>query len=278
MTSCWAKPAEGQAARGESEAMQWARETLPTLETDFSLLEVRQIDSYERVAALSAVLKQKRQRVVLTSGSFDIIHEGHSMYLEAARRYGDFLFVGVDSDEKIRQRKGPGRPAVPEMERLRMVAHQRGVGAVVLKRPDDEKWSLVAAVRPTTLVATEETYTPSEIQQLEGAYCGHVQVLARMATVSTSARLRLMQFEALRRSELKIRGDVSAAVDAVIEDATATSGSAGPGRVQLEASDRSRGKLTGEDSARLRAALHEAINDAMGEFLKTLSRQEERLF
>ena len=47
-------------------------------------------------------------RVVLTSGSFDIIHEGHSMYLEAARGFGDFLIVGLDSDEKIRARKGAG--------------------------------------------------------------------------------------------------------------------------------------------------------------------------
>ena len=45
-------------------------------------------------------------KVVLTSGSFDIIHEGHSMYLEAARQFGDFLIVGLDSDEKIRRPQG----------------------------------------------------------------------------------------------------------------------------------------------------------------------------
>ena len=66
-------------------------------------------------------------------GTFDILHEGHSMYLEAARGFGDFLIVGVDSDEKVRRRKGVWRPAVPELERLRMVTHQRGVGLVTLK-------------------------------------------------------------------------------------------------------------------------------------------------
>jgi hypothetical protein len=45
-------------------------------------------------------------------------------------------------------------------------------------------------VRPDVLVATEETYTPEAIRELEAGYCGRVEVLERMATVSTSARLR----------------------------------------------------------------------------------------
>src|SRR5436309_2100242 len=84
-------------------------------------------------------------RRVLARGSFDIIHEGHSMYLEAARRFGDFLIVGLDSDAKIRARKGPHRPAVPEIERLRMVTHQRGVGLVTLKDLHHERWALIKA-------------------------------------------------------------------------------------------------------------------------------------
>jgi D-beta-D-heptose 7-phosphate kinase/D-beta-D-heptose 1-phosphate adenosyltransferase len=101
--------------------------------------------------------------------------------------------VGVDSDEKVRQRKGVWRPAVPELERLRMVTHQRGVGLVTLKRLDEPRWSLIGAVRPDVLVATADTYRPEEIAELEEKYCGRVEVLERMATVSTSARLRLLQ-------------------------------------------------------------------------------------
>jgi bifunctional ADP-heptose synthase (sugar kinase/adenylyltransferase) len=112
------------------------------------------------------------------------------MYLEAARQFGDFLIVGLDSDEKIRARKGDNRPVVPQMERLRMVTHQRGVGLVTLKHTSHSKWALIKAVRPDVLVATEETYTPEEISELEAGYCGRVEVLERMATVSTSARLR----------------------------------------------------------------------------------------
>jgi rfaE bifunctional protein nucleotidyltransferase chain/domain len=160
---------------------------------DASNFELRFVKSYDQITEIVDALRVLGLKVVLTSGSFDILHEGHSMYLEAARGFGDFLIVGLDSDEKLRQRKGPGRPAVPELERLRMVTHQRGVGLVTLKHLDEPKWSLIKAVRPDVLVATAETYTPDQIAELEAKYCGRVEVLERMATVSTSARLRRLQ-------------------------------------------------------------------------------------
>jgi rfaE bifunctional protein nucleotidyltransferase chain/domain len=165
---------------------------------DASNFELRFVPDYAAIREIVGALKVLGLRVVLTSGSFDILHEGHSMYLEAARRFGDFLIVGVDSDEKVRRRKGPWRPVVPESERLRMVTHQRGVGLVTLKGADDPRWSLIRSVEPDVLVATAETYTDDEIAELEAKHCGRVEVLDRMATVSTSARLRLMQ---LRRAE-----------------------------------------------------------------------------
>ena len=160
---------------------------------DASNFDLRYVPEYDRIGAIVGALRTLGLKVVLTSGSFDILHEGHSMYLEAARRFGDFLIVGLDSDEKIRARKGPHRPAVPEMERLRMVTHQRGVGLVTLKHLHDERWRLIKTIRPDVLVATADTYTRAEIAELEEHYCGRVEVLERMATVSTSARLRRIQ-------------------------------------------------------------------------------------
>jgi D-glycero-beta-D-manno-heptose 1-phosphate adenylyltransferase len=161
-----------------------------SLFADASNFEQRFVEDYSKIEETVNALRTLGFKVVLTSGSFDILHEGHSMYLEAARQFGDFLIVGLDSDEKIRARKGDNRPVVPQMERLRMVTHQRGVGLVTLKYTDHPKWALIKAVRPDVLVATEETYTPEAIKELEASYCGRVEVLGRMATVSTSARLR----------------------------------------------------------------------------------------
>ena len=166
------------------------------LNEDEANFDTRYIGDLGRIkAVLAAVRSRGEKKIVLTSGSFDVIHEGHSMYLEAARSLGDFLVVGVDSDAKVRQRKGRGRPAVPELERLRMVTHQRGVGIVTLKHPEDGHWALICAVHPDVLVATEETYSDAEIADLERDHCGRVAVLPRMATVSTSARLRTTYFE-----------------------------------------------------------------------------------
>jgi len=160
---------------------------------DASNFDLRYVPDYDRIHAIVGALRTLGLKVVLTSGSFDILHEGHSMYLEAARHFGDFLIVGLDSDEKIKARKGPHRPAVPEMERLRMVTHQRGVGLVTLKHLHDERWRLIKTIRPEVLVATADTYDRAEIADLEEHYCGRVEVLERMATVSTSARLRRIQ-------------------------------------------------------------------------------------
>jgi D-glycero-beta-D-manno-heptose 1-phosphate adenylyltransferase len=160
---------------------------------DASNFELRFVASYEQIATIVGALRTLGLKVVLTSGSFDIIHEGHSMYLEAARRFGDFLIVGLDSDDKISARKGPHRPAVPELERLRMVTHQRGVGLVTLKHLHDPRWNLIKVVRPDVLVATADTYDAAEIAELQAKYCGRVEVLERMAMVSTSARLRRIQ-------------------------------------------------------------------------------------
>src|ERR1700733_900607 len=183
----------GASAAGRNNAPAPLLQTLgvsSSLFADASNFDQRFVEDYEQIETTVGALRTLGFKVVLTSGSFDILHEGHSMSLEAARQFGDFLIVGLDSDEKIRARKGENRPVVPQMERLRMVTHQRGVGLVTLKQSSHAKWALIKAVRPDVLVATEDTYTPEAIRELEANYCGRVEVLERMATVSTSARLR----------------------------------------------------------------------------------------
>jgi D-glycero-beta-D-manno-heptose 1-phosphate adenylyltransferase len=97
-------------------------------------------------------------KIVLTSGSWDMVHIGHARYFMEAKKHGDVLVVGVDSDEKIRDRKGPDRPIVPQNERLEMVTHLRYVDFVTLKEKNAPKWHLIKLVRPDVLILTKETY------------------------------------------------------------------------------------------------------------------------
>ena len=55
-------------------------------------------------------LKVNGKKVVFTNGCFDIIHKGHIAYLELARRLGDFLIIGLNSDISVTKLKGPNRP------------------------------------------------------------------------------------------------------------------------------------------------------------------------
>src|SRR5215472_7803001 len=69
---------------------------------------------------------QRRQatgeRGVFTNGCFDLIHLGHVCYLQEARALGDFLILGLNSDEGVRLLKGAGRPLVAEDERAKILA------------------------------------------------------------------------------------------------------------------------------------------------------------
>jgi len=76
----------------------------------------------EEAIRIGQQLKAAGQIVVLTNGHFDLLHWVHVACLQEARKLGDALFVGVNSDAATRQLKGPGRPIVPEGERVAMLA------------------------------------------------------------------------------------------------------------------------------------------------------------
>jgi len=154
--------------------------------------EDRLIPSLEEMERRITHWKGVGARVVLTSGSFDLIHLGHVKYLTRAKQLGDLLVVGVDSDAKIRGRKGPGRPMVPERERLELLAHQRPVDLLYLKDEDEPRWGLIKAVSPDVLVLSEDNkYSAAEQEELR-EYCGQIEVLERQASVTTSERIRQM--------------------------------------------------------------------------------------
>jgi D-beta-D-heptose 7-phosphate kinase/D-beta-D-heptose 1-phosphate adenosyltransferase len=154
--------------------------------------EDRYIRSADELEELVRNLKGIKLKIVLTSGSYDMLHVGHVLYLEGAKACGDVLIVGVDSDAKIRARKGEDRPLVPENERLLMLACQRPVDLLFLKSPGDEKWGLIKRVRPDVLIVSEDHgYSDEDLEMLR-EFCGEIKVLERQATITTTERIRQM--------------------------------------------------------------------------------------
>ena len=161
--------------------------------------EQRFIKDFKQLRKVVDHLRGLGLKIVLTQGTYDMVHIGHARYFEAAKAHGDILIVGVDSDKKVRVRKGPDRPVVPQSERLEMVAHMRGVDIVTLKEQHHPHWHLIKTVRPDILIASDRTkYNRKEVKELQ-SYCGRVVVLKPMATTSTSAKLRLVQIGAAKK-------------------------------------------------------------------------------
>jgi D-beta-D-heptose 7-phosphate kinase/D-beta-D-heptose 1-phosphate adenosyltransferase len=107
--------------------------------------------SLAEAVRLSRGLRAAGKVVVFTNGVFDVLHPGHTRYLQTARAEGDALIVGVNSDRSVRVNKGPSRPIVPEAERAELVAALASVTASVIF---DELTpaTIVAAINPHVLV------------------------------------------------------------------------------------------------------------------------------
>lgn len=95
------------------------------------------------------------QRIVLTNGCFDVIHSGHTMLLEEARRQGNFLVVAINCDEKVRQFKGPNRPVNSQHDRAIVLGGLQAVDAVTIFA-EDTPLELIEAIRPDVLVKGDE--------------------------------------------------------------------------------------------------------------------------
>jgi D-beta-D-heptose 7-phosphate kinase/D-beta-D-heptose 1-phosphate adenosyltransferase len=96
-------------------------------------------------------LRRRGRKVVFTNGTFDILHRGHVEYLEAARRLGDVLIVGLNTDESIRRIKGKGRPINGNRDRAVVLAALACVDYVCFFE-DDTPRALIEALVPDILV------------------------------------------------------------------------------------------------------------------------------
>ena len=178
--------------------------------------EDRLIASLEEMTRTVTHLKGLGYPIVLTSGSFDLIHLGHVKYLQKAKEFGGILVVGVDSDAKIRRRKGDDRPMVPQDERLELLAHQRPVDMIYLKGDDEERWGLIKAVQPDVLVLTQDhSYSEADQRDLL-EFVGRIEVVPRQASVTTSERIRQMYMHMGERLGPKLAEVLPGLIDGIL--------------------------------------------------------------
>lgn len=135
----------------------------------------------------------RKRVVVFTNGVFDLLHPGHVDVLLAARREGDALVVGVNSDESVRRLKGPTRPVRTEQERGYVLAALGMVDAVVLFG-EDTPLALIRALEPDVIVKggdyTEDTVVGAPDVRARGGRVVIVPLTPGHSTTSIVEKLR----------------------------------------------------------------------------------------
>ena len=169
-------------------------ETVERLVLDSSS-EDRSTESRTKVLQWPALLALREQWradgkvVVWTNGCFDLLHLGHVRSLEAARRFGDVLVVGLNSDEAVRLLKGPDRPILPAESRAELVAALAAVDFVVVFEESTPETAL-DRLRPDVHCKGADYAPPNgkpipEAKMVE-SYGGRVEFIPLVPHVSTS--------------------------------------------------------------------------------------------
>jgi len=146
--------------------------------------------SLDTLLPIREQLKDARKTVVFTNGGFDLLHLGHVRYLQEARELGDVLIVGLNSDESMRQIKGPRRPLAPQGDRAEILAALGCVDYVVIfDELTPER--VISLLRPDVHCKGGD-YRPGsgkDIPEAEvvRAYGGRVEILPLLSGRSTTA-------------------------------------------------------------------------------------------
>lgn len=91
------------------------------------------------------------KKIVFTNGCFDILHRGHVAYLNEARKLGDWLVVGLNSDASVKRLKGPERPINNQDDRRFVLQNLRCVDQVEIF-DEDTPLELIKRIKPLVLV------------------------------------------------------------------------------------------------------------------------------
>lgn len=136
----------------------------------------------EELSDRSGKLRAAGKKLVATNGCFDLLHVGHVRYLQAARALGDFLAVGLNSDQSVRELKGRGRPIVTENDRAEVLAALGCVDLVTIF-PEMRATRFLIAGKPA-IYAKGGDYSSETLNEEE-----------RTALKQIGADIRLIPFE-----------------------------------------------------------------------------------
>ncbi len=167
-------------------------ELLKVLMSEEGQSQADKICTLEQLSAKVKDWKAANQKIVFTNGCFDLLHAGHVTYLEAAKKTGDKLVLGLNTDRSVRALKGASRPVVVEHDRARVLAALESVDAVILF-DEDTPLALINAIQPNVIVKGDD-YTKDQVvggKEVE-SWGGSVQLIPLVQGRSTSNIIKKM--------------------------------------------------------------------------------------
>jgi rfaE bifunctional protein nucleotidyltransferase chain/domain len=120
---------------------------------------------------------------IFANGTFDIIHRGHIELLNYAKSLGDVLYVGIDTDERVREKKGPSRPVNSLEERIFMLQNLKAVDYVLDFSSDKALEGLVKIIKPDIMVVGSDWKDKSVIGSY---YAAELQFFDRIDEYSST--------------------------------------------------------------------------------------------
>lgn len=134
-----------------------------------------------------------KKKIVFTNGCFDIMHAGHVDYLEKAKKHGDKLIVGLNTDSSVRRLKGKSRPICDERSRARVLASLACVDAVIVFN-DDTPIKLISLIKPHVLVKgagyTIDTIVGASLVKKRGGKVITVPLVHKYSTSSIIKKIK----------------------------------------------------------------------------------------
>ena len=126
-------------------------------------------------------------KTVFVNGTFDILHRGHLDLLEYARSQGDKVVVGIDSDDRVREKKGPTRPVNTAEDRAHMLQSLKFVDHVLLFDSDEELENCIAMTKPDIMVVGSDWEGKTVIGSM---YAAELHFFPRVEQYATSKTIQ----------------------------------------------------------------------------------------
>lgn len=149
-------------------------------------------DSIKLARLINDLREICNHKIVVTIGTWDMLHIGHVRYLIKAKSHGDILVVGYDTDRAVKLYKGELRPIIPENERVEMLTYQ---SCVNFATPVDDinkhglwGYSLIKKIKPDVFVAVEDSYPKKQLREIR-KYCKGLIVLPRQAENTSTSKV-----------------------------------------------------------------------------------------